>query len=64
MKLHSQAIAEGFTCHVCIEIGDSVFEALIRPDTDRDSAFKCFDTDNNEWIGVNGWLASDIADIT
>lgn len=58
----NRAVMEGYTRHVEIEIGDCFFAALIKPDTDLDSTFKCFDTDNQEWLTVNGWLASDISD--
>jgi len=51
------AVMAGFTHHVLIESGDGCasFAALIKPDTDLDSQFKAFDTDNQEWLFVNGW---------
>lgn len=53
----------GFTVHKLIEIGGSSFAALCHPDTDFDGRFKCFDTDNQEWLLVNGWLADSIEDV-
>ena len=29
---------------------------LVKPDTDFDSTFRAWDTDNQEFIRVNGWL--------
>lgn len=52
----------GYTRHVMIDIGGSYFAALIRPGTDLDCSFKAFDTDNQEWLRVSGWLADDISD--
>lgn len=60
----NEAVMRGYTRHVLIEIGDCSFAALIQPDTDLDSAFKAFDTDNQEWLRVNGWLAHSIEDCT
>lgn len=56
------AIALGYTRHVLIEGGCSGFAALIKPDTDLDDRFRAFDTDNQEWMNVNGW-ACDIEDL-
>lgn len=52
------AIRRGFTRHVLIEGGLQSFAALIKPDTDLDGRFKAFDTDDQEWLFVNGWNVS------
>jgi hypothetical protein len=52
----------GFTVHKVIEIGGYEFAALCHPDTDFDARFKCFNTDDQEWLIVNGWLADNITD--
>lgn len=59
----NEAVTSGYTRAVQIEIGDNSLVALIRPDTDLDSTFKAFDTDNQEWLNVNGWLISDVEDL-
>lgn len=56
------AVMLGFSVHKLIDIGGSEFAALCHPDTDFDGRFKCFDTDNQEWLIVNGWLADSITD--
>lgn len=56
------AVMQGFTRHVMLTLGDNYFAALVKPDTDLDSRFLCFDTDNQEWLRVNGWLLSDVED--
>lgn len=56
------AVMLGFTVHKTIDIGGSEFAALCHPETDFDGRFKCFDTDNQEWLLVNGWLADSITD--
>jgi len=57
------AVMRGYTRHVEIDIGGSSFAALIKPEADLDGTFRAFDTDNQEWIAVNGWLAESIEDI-
>lgn len=52
------AIAKGFTRPVYIDFGSMDVEALIRPETDLDGRFKAFDIANNEWLNINGWLAT------
>lgn len=50
------AVMRGYTRHVQITAGDDEFTALVQPDTDLDGSFRCFDTDNQVWLTVNGWL--------
>lgn len=61
-KNDNTAVRLGFTEHKLIDIGGSSFAALCHPETDFDGRFKCFDTDNQEWIIVNGWMADNIED--
>jgi hypothetical protein len=42
--------------------GLAEFAALVRPEADLDDSFKCFDTDNQQWLTVHGWLADSITD--
>ncbi len=51
------AVLEGYIKEVCLtnNFGDSLF-LLIREGEDLDSRFKAWDTDNQEFIIVNGWL--------
>jgi hypothetical protein len=50
------AVMEGYTREV-IAMGDGMdLYLLVKPDTDFDSAFRAWDTDNQEFIRVNGWL--------
>lgn len=49
------AVMRGYTKAVYIEGGCNGFAALIKPDTDLDDRFRAFDTDNQEWLNVNGW---------
>lgn len=57
------AMMAGYTHPVLIDIGHSSFAALVRPDQDYDDRFHCFDTDNQEWLVVNGWLIETIEDL-
>ena len=50
------AVLNGFTREVIASNGEYDLYLLVRPDTDFDSTFKAWDTDNQEWIRVNGWL--------
>ncbi len=55
MATANEAREQGFTRAVYIEGGCEGFEALIKPDTELDDRFRAFDTDNSEWMNVNGW---------
>lgn len=52
------AVMQGYTRHMMVEGDHGGFAALIKPDTDLDSSFRAFDTDNQEWVTVNGWLCT------
>lgn len=50
------AVMGGYTRHIIIECRYGEFAALIKPDTDVGQSFTAFDTDNQEWVTVRGWL--------
>jgi hypothetical protein len=46
-----------FTVPVLLDNGfDLCFEAKVKPGTDYDSEFLCYDEDNKEFLRVKGWL--------
>lgn len=57
------AIRSGYTRPVYLVLGFYSFAALIEPDTDLDDRFKAFDTDNGEWLTVNGWLLESVDEL-
>ena len=50
------AVMEGYTREVIAMSDGTDLYLLVKPDTDFDSAFRAWDTDNQEFIRVNGWL--------
>lgn len=50
------AVLDGYTESVEADCGEHVLYLLVKPNTDFESAFKAWDTDNQEFIRVNGWL--------
>jgi hypothetical protein len=50
------AVLEGYTQEIIAESDAVTLYLLIRPDTDLDDTFKAWDTDEQEFIRVNGWL--------
>jgi len=52
------AVLEGFTREVQASGGPYDLFLLVRPNVDFDSRFRAWDTDEQEWIMVNGWLFS------
>ena len=50
------AILEGFTQEVVASCSATDLYLLIKPGTDLDSTFRAWDTDEQEFITVNGWL--------
>ena len=50
------AVLQGFTEPVLAENSAYSLFLLVKPDTDFDSTFKAWDTDEQEFITVNGWL--------
>ncbi len=57
------AMRAGYTRPVFLELGMSSFAALIEPDADLDDTFRAFDTDNSEWLDVNGWLLDNVEEL-
>jgi len=53
---YNVAVMAGFTVEVIATCSEHELYLLVRPDTDFESTFKAWDTDNQEWIKVNGWL--------
>lgn len=49
------AVLAGYTKEVFLSSYEVDLYLLIKPDTDLDSRFKAWDTDNQEWLIVNGW---------
>ncbi len=52
------AVLQGFTKEVVLENELLTLFLLVRPETDLGECFKAWDTDNQEFIRVNGWLFS------
>lgn len=52
------AVMEGYTKDVVLENYSAELYLLVKPDTDLGERFRAWDTDNQEWIIVNGWLFS------
>lgn len=50
------AVLEGYTEEYFASGGEYNLYLLCKPDTDFGSRFRAWDTDNQEWINVNGWL--------
>lgn len=52
------ATLAGFTKEIQASGSGHDLFLLVKPDTDYDSRFKAWDMDQQEWVGVNGWLFS------
>ena len=52
------ATLRGFTRYVLADSDQVSLHLLIKPDTDLDSTFRAWDTDEQTWIKVSGWLFS------
>lgn len=50
------ATLEGFTRAVVADSDAYTLFLLVRPDTDFGERFKAWDTDEQQWLFVNGWL--------
>ena len=50
------ATLRGFTRYVLADSDQVSLHLLIRPETDLDSTFRAWDTDEQTWIKVNRWL--------
>lgn len=57
------AVMKGYTRHVEIETGMYILTCLIHPETDLDDRFLAFDTDEQEWIYINGWLVTGVEEL-
>ena len=53
------AVLKGYTQEIFAEsdAGDQLY-LLVQPNTDYDETFEAWDTENQEFIRVNGWLFS------
>lgn len=52
------AILDGYTREVIASCIEHDLYLLVKPDADLSGTFKAWDTDNQEFIRVNGWLYS------
>lgn len=52
------ALADGYTREVFATSDDYDHFLLVKPDVEFDSRFLAYDTDQHEWIKINGWLYS------
>ena len=52
------AVLDGFTREVIADSDRHTLYLLVKPDTDFDDRFRAWDTDEQEFIFVNGWLFS------
>lgn len=52
----NSAVMQGFTEEVALTSSEYDLFLLVRPGTDLDSRFRAWDTDEQEWLVVNGWL--------
>jgi hypothetical protein len=51
----NEAVMAGFTRHVIADCGQHKFACLVKPDADLDGVVKVFNTDDQEWLCLNGW---------
>ena len=54
----NEAVMAGFTKHVVAISEQHEFACLINPIHDLDGVVKVFNTDDQEWLSLNGWLWS------
>jgi hypothetical protein len=52
----NEAVMSGYTKPVMAVCDQHEFACLIKPDSDIDNVVKVFNTDDQEWIKLNGWL--------
>ena len=50
------AVLDGYTQHVVADSDVYTLDLLVRPGTDFGERFKAWDTDEQGFIRVNGWL--------
>lgn len=58
MPSDNAAVMAGYTKEIALTSDECDLYLLIKPDTDLDDRFRAWDTDNQEWLMVNGWLFS------
>jgi hypothetical protein len=51
----NEAVSRGYTKPMLASSIQGEFACLARPGDDMDGVVKVFDTDNQEWIRLNGW---------
>ncbi len=58
------AVLEGYTKEVVAESFEHTLYLLVKPDTDFGERFMAWDTDEQEWVYVNGWnfVITDVKD--
>jgi hypothetical protein len=52
------AVLQGYTEEVVADNASYTFFLMIKPDTDLDSTFTAWNTDDQEYIRINGWMFS------
>lgn len=52
------ALRAGYSRAVTAEGGGYTLFLWIKPDADLDGTFKAYDSDECDWLRVNGWLFS------
>ena len=50
------AVLEGYTREVVASNAQYDLFLLVKPDADFEGTFRAWDTDNQEFIRINGWL--------
>lgn len=50
------ATREGYTREITVAFGGQELFLLVKPETDLDDEFKAWDTEEQEYIRVKGWL--------
>lgn len=52
------AVLQGFTLEVVAESDIGTLFLLVKPGTDYDDVFRAWDTDEQKFVNLNGWLWS------
>lgn len=50
------AVLQGYTKELMAYCDECDLFILVKPATDLDSTFKAWDSDNQEFVRINGWL--------
>jgi hypothetical protein len=56
----NRAVLEGYTQEVHLSAALCDLYLLVKPGTDLNSQFKAWDTDEQEFISVSGWLFTEV----